>query len=394
MSQLTQTSLVLSLLLLFGVWGCTPKQAEKGSAPIPVQVFEVKPASITRTLQYDADLKGELEVKVFSQVPERILSKRVEAGDPVKRGQILAVVRADALSDSVQSAAAAIDAARADRDNLKDELARQTKLLSRKIVSQAVVDQLAARLRSGEAQIRRLEAMERQASTARGNAVVRSPIRGVVGQCLLEQGDMALPTIPICTIVQLDRVELLLDVPEQDLGSIRPEMAAHLRVARYPGETFEGTVARIYPTIDRRTRTAQVKVVLQNKDRRLMPGMLVRVKLEVERRDNVAVVPYNSLIIEMGGGGKVTHRAFVLDPAHNTVSERVLRLGLVDGKRVQVESGLSFGDQLVTQGQHLLRPGRAARVVERLNPDGKTVKSVAREAGAGGAAGTSKTATP
>jgi RND family efflux transporter MFP subunit len=370
MLKLQRVALFLAALtVLSPLQGCNRgKKKKEKENPIPVQVQRVQLSSIARTLRYDADVRGALEVRVFSQVPERIISRRVEPGDKVKRGQILAIVRSDTLSDNVQSAAAAIDAARADRDNLKAELDRQAKLLARRIVSQAMVDQLRARLRSAEAQIRRLEAMARQASTVRGNAVIRSPISGVVGQCLLDQGDMAAPTVPICTIVRPDPVELRIDVPEQDLARIKEKMQARVRVARFPKRDFRGTVERIYPTIDRMTRTAKIKVVIKNTEQQLMPGMLARVWLEVERHDDTVVVPYSSLIIEMGARGETTHRVYVLDKGGKSAADRTVRLGIVDGSRVEITAGLSVGDELVTRGQHLLRPGREVSVVERLDP--------------------------
>jgi len=374
---------LLPLLLLTGCKSSNKNDDKQKT--IPVQVYKVRPGSITNALEYDADVKGELEVKVFSQVPERIVSMRIEPGDRVKRGQVLAVIRADSLSDNVQSARAAIDAAIADRDNLKDELARQSKLLRSKIVSQAVVDQLQSRLRSADAQVRRLEAMERQASTARGNAVVRAPIDGVIGQRLLDQGDLALPTVPICTVVQYDDVELILEVPERDLAAIRQGMSARIRVARYPRQDFTGSVERIYPTIDRITRTAQVKVVVKNEERKLMPGMLARVALVVERRDGAVVVPYSSIIIEMGAGGQVVHRVYVLDSKTGKAAERAVKIGIIEGKRVEVREGLTFGDELVTRGQHLLRPGREVRVVERLRADGTSESLAAKTNGKAGA---------
>jgi membrane fusion protein (multidrug efflux system) len=121
-------------------------------------------------------------------------------------------------------------------------------------------------------------------------------------------------------------------------------------------------------------------VVLDNKDRELMPGMLARVRLEVERKDSTVVVPYRALIIEMGAGGKVIHRAFVLEGAKGSqpkAKERELALGIIEGRRVEVTRGLSFGDELVTRGQHQLKPGSAVRVVERLGADGKSVKPLA-----------------
>ena len=216
------TTLALALAACLGLAGCDKleelrgdkKKEKKKDPPVPVQVHAVIAGSIARTLRYNADVKAELQVRVYSQVPERIVSLRFEEGDRVKKGQVLAVVRPDTLKHGERSAAAALDAARADRDYLKGEIARQEKLLAKKIVSQAVVDQLRARLRTAAAQIRRLEAVARQASTARGNATIRSPMAGIIGRRFLSQGDMAAPSLPLCTVVRMDRVELDVDVPE------------------------------------------------------------------------------------------------------------------------------------------------------------------------------------
>ena len=371
-------ALTCAAALLFG--GCDKlkelrgdgKKKKKKDPPVPVQVHTVESSSIARTLRYNADIRAEQQVRVFSMVPERIVSLRFKEGERVKKGQVLAVVRPDTLRHGERSATAALDAARADRDYLKSEITRQQKLLSKKIVSQAMVDQLRARLRTAEAQLRRLEAVASQASTARGNATIRSPMEGIIGRRFLSQGDMAAPSLPLCTVVRMDRVELEVNVPEQDLANIRAGMAAVVRVARYPGEAFRGPVTRISPTIDLQTRTARVKVVLDNKDHRLMPGMLARVNLEVERRDQVVVVPYNSLIIEMGQGGKAVHRIYVQDPGGKAIGRKV-ELGIVDAHRVQVVKGLAPGDTLVTRGQHMLRDGRELEVVERLDAAWKVV---------------------
>lgn len=363
--------------------GCKKKEAEAVSeVAIPVQVLPVQSASIARVLAYDADVQGELEVKVFAQVAERIVSLTVEEGTPVKRGQVLAVLRAESLTEGVRSAVAAVDAARAERDNVQDELKRAEKLVARNIVSRAQVDQLRARLLTAEAQIRRLEAMSSQASTAKGYATIVSPLTGVVGRRYLSQGDMAAPSAPILTVVQADRVDLWVEVPEADLAMVRDGMAATVRVQRYPGERFQGKVALVSPTIDRQTRTARVKVRVPNTDHRLMSGMLARVELEVERHAGVVVVPYSSLIIESGVGGKVIYRGFVVQG--NRARERVLTVGIIDGPQVEITSGLSVGELLVTRGQHLLDNDRQVEAVERLTEDGaKTGRGDAKHAPSG-----------
>lgn len=352
--------------------GCKQgESATKKRPPVPVQTMRLEPRSISRTLTYDADVQGEVEVKVFSQVPERVVALKFDVGDRVRRGQVLAVVRADTLAAGVKSAVAAIDSARANRDQLRDELARQRKLLARNIVPQSAVDALQAQLAAAEAQIRRLQAVARQARTARGNATITAPISGIVGERFVDAGDMAVPSMPICTIVRRDRVKLVLEIPEQDLALVKQGMTARVEVARFPDREFVGKVTRVLPTINRLTRTARVRVMVDNEDHELMPGMLARVRLDVERHDGVVVIPYSALIIEMGATGETRHRAFVLEQGKGV--ERTLSLGIVDGRNVEVTKGLKFGEQLVTRGQHLLEPGREADVVERLGPDGRRV---------------------
>ena len=374
------TLLPLAVLALLA-GGCKPqdKKDTKGQ-PIAVQVTTVAPGSIARTLVYDADVVGEIEVKVYAQVAERIVSLPVDEGTVVKQGQTLAVLRADSLSDGVRSAVAAVDAARADRDNLKDEVARAEKLVARQIVARAQVDQLKSRLASAEAQIRRLEAMSSQASTARGYAVVRAPISGVVGRRFLSLGDMAAPSLPILTVVRMDRVELTVEVPEKELADVREGSAAQVRVARYGDRVFGGKVVLIAPTIDRQTRTARVKVRVDNPKHELMSGMLARVSLEVERRDGVLVVPYSGLIIETAPGGGIAYRAYVVEG--NQARERMVTLGIIDGSRVETRAGLKAGEVMVTKGQHLLSNGRKVEITERLGPDGKPLVGQAAPASA------------
>lgn len=360
---------LLLLLALASASGCRGKtdasQNKKAAPAIPVQVLRVEPASISRRLIYDADVQGETELRVFAQVAERIVSLAVEEGDRVKQGQTLATLRAESLSEGVRSAAAAVDAARADRDNLKSELERSERLLAKNIVSKAQVDTLRARLLSAEATIRRLEAMTSQASTARSYTVIRSPLTGVVGRRYLSQGDLATPALPILTVVKMERVELLVEVPEQDLAQVRLGMPARLAVARYPGRAFEGKVTLIAPMIDRQTRMARVKVGVENRDAALMPGMLAKVSLEVERRDGVLVVPYGGVVIESDKEGKVSYRAFVVEG--NRAQERALSIGLIDGNRVEVTSGLKPGELMVVKGGHLLETGKLVEVAETVS---------------------------
>jgi len=370
--------MALATLTVVGASGCKSGEGaasagEGGNDAVPVQVFTLRPGTVTRTLRLDADVKGEREVMVYSTVPERVVAMKVEEGDRVVKGQVLALVRADALTDQLRSATAALAAARADRDALVLELNRQRKLLARKVVAQAQVDQLAAKLKGADAQIRRLRAVEGQAATARGNAAIRAPMAGVVGRRYMALGEMAAPSAPMFMLVQSARVELDLEVPERDLADVHPGMVARVRVARFRDKVFLGKVTRLAPVIDRVTRTARVKVELDNADGGLMPGMLARVELVAEQKDGVVVAPYKALIMELGPRGETLYRAFVTADSHKAI-HRDVKVGIIDGARVEVTAGLKLGETLITRGQHLLEDGGAVEVVERLLPGGEVQK--------------------
>jgi RND family efflux transporter MFP subunit len=187
-----------------------------------------------------------------------------------------------------------------------------------------------------------------------------------VGQVFVEEGDMAAPQVPICTIVQMDRVEVQIQVPERDLGDIRPGMEAQIQVASVSDRTFRAPVSRISPVVDRLSRTATLRIMLDNPDHVVRPGSLADVRLAVERHENAVVVPQYALVLDerAGENGGATYRAYVIRSDGNTVAERRVHVGIFDGDDVEVLDGLNTGDRLVVQGQHLLRDRGRVRLVQ------------------------------
>lgn len=175
---------------------------------------------------------------------------------------------------------------------------------------------------------------------------------------------MAVPQIPICTVVQMDRVEVQIQVPERDLGLVRAGMIANVEVASVPGEVFQAPVSRISPVVDRLSRTATLRIVLDNPGHRLLPGALAEVTLEVERHEDAIVVPQYALVLEdrSDDDDSALYRAYVLNTDGRTVAERMVKVGIYQGNEVEVTEGLAVGETLVVQGQHLLREGSRVQV--------------------------------
>lgn len=350
-------SLAASLGLL-AVIGCEPPGAgqDNEDESLVVETYDVGTASLSRWLGYVGDIEGDAEIRVYSPIPDRIVALTVKEGDRVKAGQVMATVRSGVLRQGVKQAASGVDAARAQRAALEDQMTRMKKLESSGAVTSSQLLAVESQFAAAEAQVRQLEAMLGQARQRRGDAVIKAPIDGVVGQVFMKVGDMAVPQIPVCTVVDMDLVRVKVRVPETDLPWLAPGMPVELTVAVTNGDPIRGVVSRVSPVLDRLSRTATMEVDLVNKDHSLKPGMLARIRVQVEQRENVVVAPKSALTVTgERKGDKTLFRAVVANG--DKAEERRVVLGLEEGDLVEVVEGLAAGDRLIVKGQHMLADG-------------------------------------
>ena len=332
--------------------------ADKGEADRQRQavIEPVATGAVSRWLGYVGDLEAEAEIRVFSAVPDRIISLHVAEGDRVTKGDVIATVRADMLAQGVRQALGGLDVARAGRDALADQVERLRRLSGSGAVSSSQLLAVESQFAGAEAQVRQLEALLGQAKQRKGDSVVRAPIAGVVGQTFLKVGDFAAPQIPVCTVVTMDRLRVALRVPEADLPSLAVGQPVELRVAVGDGTPIAAQVSRIGPVLDRVSRTASLEIDLHNADHELRPGLLVRARVLVEHREGVPLVQKSVLTVTSEQRGGVSlYRAVVSEGG--VARERLVLIGLEEGEQVEVLEGLSPGEQLVVEGQHLLADG-------------------------------------
>ena len=348
--------LIVAFLLSTVFPACETSEEEEETSVVPAEVATIEIGTIIRRFGYTGDIEGESEIKVFAPIPDRIISLAAREGERVKRGDILAVIRSKQLSSGVRQAAGGLDAVRAHRDGLKDQLERFRKLEKSGAITSSQILSIESQMAGAEAQVRQLEATLGQAKQMKGDAIIRAPIDGVIGQVFVEVGDMAVPQIPICTVVDMDRVKIKVRISESDLPSVEPGQPVSFHVAARDQDIERAVVSRVSPVLDRLSRTATLEIDLDNPDHRLKPGMLARVEVEVERHENVVWAPKDALTVTPRRRGEdQVFRGIVAEGS--VAHEREVILGLEDGNRVEVLSGLKAGDQLVVRGQHLLADG-------------------------------------
>jgi RND family efflux transporter MFP subunit len=196
-------------------------------------------------------------------------------------------------------------------------------------------------------------------------ATVKAPIDGIVSTVPSPVGSTTSTASPIVTLVSKE-VEVVIPIEETHLSDVKSGSRAILNVAAYPGEDIPGVVASVAPTVDPRSRTAQVRVEPTTQDGRLKPGMFAQVRIVTQDVQGVITVPKEAVVQRNGQN--------VVFTVNNGLAKQVpVEVGASDDKNVEIKSGVDQGVPVIITGLATLR-------------DGDPV-TVARPGGAGGAGG-------
>ena len=351
-------------LLLFT--GCQKSEAAspEASAALPTRTVTVQPVSrgaVVTSIDIVGELQGIEEVRVFSQVPDRIRTLTVNEGDKVRKGDIIATIWGEAQAEAVNQAEAALEAALANRDAAKDNVIRMRNLFENHSITASQLEASEAQYRAAEAQVRQATAGVASAGVAKNKTVVRSPTSGVVSQIILREGDLASGS-PILTVIRPDRLKAVLRVPERYFLRMKRGMKVAISPLAKPEQVVEDKVGLLGPVVDRASRTGLVEVYLNNKDGKLVAGSAIRAVIELDRRENVMLIPGEAAILstETERTGKAT--VFVRDG--DIAHERQIKIGVRQSDELEVLEGLTDGEPLVVRGSAFLREGNPIHVVE------------------------------
>jgi HlyD family secretion protein len=348
--------------------------------PMTVETAAVKRADMSSQILVVGNLIGAATVEAVAKVSGRLDDVFVRLGDGVAKGQKLAKVEDRELLEQIKQAEASYEVAQAtirqreaDLRLAQTNLDRAKNLHDRQLIPKQNYDDADARYAAAVAQLDLARAQFTQ-SQARldelkinlANTTIVSPVSGFVGKRTLDPGAWVTPNSSFISLVDIRMVRLVANVVEKDLRRIRQGLEASVEVDAFPGEKFKGSIAHIAPILDPATRTAQIEVEIQNPQFRLKPGMYAKVSFTVEHRENVLVVPTTALVDVAGSRG-------VFKPDKNDQGDiaafKKIEVGLIDTNHVEVSSGLSEGETVITTGAGALRQNDRI-VLPGSQPDG------------------------
>ena len=186
----------------------------------------------------------------------------------------------------------------ADLKLAQNNLERSRSLFERDLLPRQTFDDTDARYQAAQAQLdlsrrrwRRRKARLDELKINLPNTIITAPVDGFIGKRTLDPGASVGVNTSFISVVDIRTVRLVINVVEKDLRRITQGTAVEVEVDAYPGENFNGRVARLAPILDPATRTAQVEIEIPNGTYRLKPGMYARARFTVEQHDNTLVVP-------------------------------------------------------------------------------------------------------
>ena len=313
--------------------GCGKKQEattihESDERVEVVELTTLHPREIQREITLSSNLMGYETVNVAPSLTGKIEHIYVEVGDKVRKGDSL--VRMDQQQFNSTRFAIA---------NLETEMSRMEGLIQTGSVSQQQYDQMKLSLDQTKETFKFLKT----------NTYVQAPFAGVISAKNYEDGELY-GGQPIVVLTQVNKLKTLVAIPESYIPQVKAGMRLSLRTSVYPDRVFPATIEVVYPTVDAASHTFQVKVVVNNEQGLLRPGMYVNATLGLGKA-TVITAPYQAVLKLIGANDRYV---FINNNGY--------------AQRVSVEMGQRFGDEVeisapeIVEGVELVTKGEARLV--------------------------------
>jgi RND family efflux transporter MFP subunit len=285
----------------------------------------VQPHLVDLTFPAEALVEAVSQATLAAQVSGRVVEMRVDAGQVVKKGDLLMKIDA-------REAAEAVAGASAQYINAKANYERSKNLRQQNFISAAALDK-------AKADFEAAQAVRGQAGVGVGHASVTAPIAGVVAQRLIELGEMAAPGRQLLTIYDPNGLRVTASVPQYKLPQMRAVKQARIEFPEL-GKWVDAGVVTLLPTADAATHVSQVRVNLPSGIKDVIPGMFARVHFVIGQATRMTV-PQAAVVRR----GEVA--AVYVQSEQGALTLRQLRLGELLGAEIEVLAGMAAGERVV-----------------------------------------------
>ena len=332
---------------------------------------------VSRTLDRTVELPGEflpyLSVPIHAKVAGFVDKVDVDRGSVVREGQLLATMIAPELNAQRAEAQAKVQAADAQRveaearvvaaqstyERMKAASATPGVIAGNELIqAEKQVDAERAKVRAVESSIQAAKEAVKAIEDIQAYLRVTAPFAGVITVRNVHPGALVgtgKDSVSMFELETVNRLRLVVPVPEADVGGIVRGANVTFSVPAYPGETFSGTISRIAHSIDAKTRSMPVELDVSNANGRLAAGMYPTVKWPVRGNRAVLLVPPTSIVT-------TNERVFVVRVKDGAVQWVDVKRGPPQGDLVEIVGPVKQGDTVLRRGSDEIREGTRVRV--------------------------------
>ena len=346
-SNIKLVVVAFTTLALAGCVGNKTKSSVEGvltqQTAVLTKVTPVENVEVAQTVDFTTTLLPYKKTFITPQMALRIDEIRVDVGDHVKEGELVATLDRNQYNQTS-----------AQLKNAKQNLARMRSVYEAGGVSRSQIDELETSVSVMEENIANLER----------NIELRSPIDGVITGRYNEPGDLftmggnADGGVGVLQVMQINRLKAIVALSEQYYPQIYKGMKVKVMAEVYPDREFEGVVNIVYPAINATTHTFNVEVLVPNAKEVLRPGMFARTEFNMGSRKSL-VVPDVAVQKQMGVNDR-----YVYVIKDGVAERRVVTLGRQVGQQVEILSGVTEGEEVAITALSKIKNGTSVEVVK------------------------------
>jgi membrane fusion protein, multidrug efflux system len=335
--------MIIIVVVLMYRMNSVSKTAEARRQMIPLVRLEKPVRELVKSqLQFNGDVLPIRQAGIFSKVPGNLERIYADMGSHVYFGQLLATIDSTELYLQYQQTSATYQ-------NARITFERVQQLIEKGLASKQDLD-------NAEAAMKVARSNFETAATQLSYSRIVAPFSGIITKRFLDPGALvAANNATLFTLMNLDRVKIIVNVPESDVRSVYQVRTAQATFDAIPGKKFEGKITRFSDALDLKTRTMDVQLEIENYAHIIKPGMFAAVQMTVAEHKNAITIPTNAILKDDAG-------QYVFIIYDNKAKFVRVQIGAELVERTEILSGLSGNEEIITVGQQFVKDGGAVNV--------------------------------
>ena len=324
----------------------------------PVRAEQVRITAVSGHYSYSGVVRAHHDITLAFQVGGKVASRKVEVGDTVHAGQVLAELDTRDLVLDVQNTQAELASAKSNLEFTKTELSRYVPLLKTGNVSQSFYQQTKTKYETDSASVDRTTSALELAKRKLAYATLTAEYPGIITKLDITAGQVVAAGQAVMQLARNDEKEIIINVPEQRIQQWQQRNQIDVVLWAYPEKKYTAKIREISGEADPATRTYTVKLSVIDADATMRLGMTANVQVDDLRKEPKIVVPLTAIYYE-----SKAPMIWVIDIKSMTVNPVKVVLGEYEDNKIIVNSGIKNNQWIVTAGVNGLRPGQKIKFV-------------------------------